>query len=70
MITLCQIGFYKLLKLSIPKGPALPHVDCWHVKTAEAVESRVLGEAIDALIPYGVEAVSYTHLTLPTKRIV
>lgn len=51
---LCQIGYYKALRLASTRGPSLPHVECWQVLTATKVESKVLGEAIDKLTPLGV----------------
>lgn len=51
---LCQIGFYRLLKVRAAKGPQLPHVDCWQVKTAVDVDAELLGNAIEKLLPLGV----------------
>ena len=40
------------------------------IKTCQEVASAKFDESIDASFSLGIDPVSYTHLTLPTKRIV
>ena len=67
---LCRIGFPGSLDNEIKKGVAWDHAESGHLSGTNWRFERFPVSHTPETDPHGYKPVSYTHLTLPTKRIV